>query len=258
MSFAMLSAISVFCVDAALAARPLPMPEVEAAPIVLAQAETAPAETPNAAEPEMKAEDAAVEEAVSDDEAFNDPLVFEGESDEEVVERLKSYLESVDTLQGDFSQISPSGAISEGRFYLRRPGLLRFEYDPPTPLLIVANGGMVYVRDDALETTDSYPLGKTPLKFLLRKKIGLDDDVNVVRVDRGVDSVAVTFASEDDETEGELSIIVSAPEMTLKRWVVRDIQNGITVVTLDNVVSGQRLANRLFETPEAGGKFLKN
>ena len=249
MNLAMLSAISLICVDAATAARPLPAPKPA---IVLAQAEEAiPAE-----EAPVEVEEVA-DDAVSEEEAIPEPLVFEGESDEAVAEKLIAYLEGIDTLQGDFTQIAPSGSISSGRFYLRRPGFLRFEYDPPTPLLIVANGGMVYVRDEALETTDSYPTGRTPLKFLLRKTIDRDD-AEIVAVDRGVDSVAVTFASREEETEGELTIIAKAPEMTLTRWVVRDVQNGITVVTLDNVESGMRLANRLFRAPEAGGQFLKD
>jgi len=191
------------------------------------------------------------------EERVDGPLAFEGDSDEAVVARLRDYLEGVDTLQGDFTQVAPSGAVSTGRVYLRRPGFLRFEYDPPSPYLIVANGGMVYLRDDALETTDSYPVGTTPLKFLLRKQVDLEDAL-VIGVDRGVDTVAVTFASEDEETQGELTLIVKAPEMTLARWIVRDLQRGITVVSLDNVEEGMTLAARLFEIPEAGGIFLKN
>ena len=184
-------------------------------------------------------------------------LAFAGETDEDVVERLVKSLEDLKTLEGDFTQISPSGAVSTGKFFLRRPGFLRFEYEPPTPLLIVANGGMVYVRDEALETTDSYPVGKTPLKFLLRKKIDRDD-ATATGVDRGIDSVAVTFASDEEETEGELTLIVRGAAMELDRWIVRDLQGGSTVVNLENVKYGGKLANRLFEVPEAGGQFLKN
>ena len=275
MSIAMLSAISLICADVAFpasaltvaAAQTAPGSQVDAgepvqpaaaptepradAPVVIAQSEDV------APEPASEPASEPVVETVSEQELFNDPLVFEGESDEEIVARLDAYLEDLRTLSGDFTQVSPSGGVTTGKFYLRRPGLLRFEYDPPTPLLIVANGGMVYVRDEALETTDSYPVGTTPLKFLLRRKVDLED-AQVMSVDRGVDNVAVTFASTDDETEGELTVIVSAPEMQLTRWVVRDIKNGITVVALDNVKSGERLANRLFETPDAGGLFLKN
>lgn len=190
-------------------------------------------------------------------EAVPKELVFADESDEAVANRVLGYLEDIDTLQGDFTQVAPSGAISTGKFYLRRPGLLRFEYDAPSPLLIVATGGMVFVRDDALETTDSYPLGKTPLKFLLRKRVELDD-ARLVSVDRGVDSAAVTFASDDEENEGEISLIVRAPQIALEQWVVRDPQNGVTIVSLDNVVAGEPIPNRLFAAPEASSPFLKN
>ncbi len=265
MNIAIMSAISLICADAAMAARPLPAPAVAAVAASAAQDVAAPEEAASGEAPEETVEDIVVEEVAQTPDVFAPdgdepqvPLAFADETDAEVVAKLQAYLESIDTLTGDFTQVAPSGSISSGKFYLRRPGLLRFEYEPPNPMLIVANGGMVYVRDEALETTDSYPVGKTPLKFLLRKKIGLDNDVKVVAVDRGVGNVAVTLASEDDETEGEISIIVSAPEMSLSRWIVRDLQNGITVVTLDDVVEGQRLANRLFEAPDAGGRFLKN
>ncbi len=256
MSFALLSAISLMCVDGASAARPLAAPAVMT--VAAAQASSAGDIKVEeiASQPAKPAANAAVRQ---NDDAMGDsetgPLAMENDSDEAVAEKLIAWLEAVDTLKGDFTQTAPSGAISEGKFYLRRPGLLRFEYEPPTPLLIVANGGMVYVRDEDLETTDSYPAGKTPLKFLLAKKIDRDD-AKVVRVDRGVDTVAVTFASTDEETEGELTIIASAPDFALRRWIVRDLQGGTTVVTLNDVVAGERLANSLFAAPDAGGRFL--
>lgn len=265
MSFAMLSAISLICVDAAMAARPLPaaLPASVAVAALAQDDQAAPADkTPDLTTPPAQDVGAAPvisapDENVSAEEEYKGPLAFEGESDDAVVQRLAAYLEGLDTLQGDFTQIAPSGAVSTGRFYLRRPGFLRFEYDPPTPLLIVANGGMVYVQDQALDTTDSYPVGKTPLKFLLSKKLDLND-ANVIAVDRGVDNVAVTLSSKKDETEGELTIIAKAPDMVLTRWIVRDLDNGVTVVSLKNVKSGERLANSLFRAPDAGGTFLKN
>jgi len=250
--------MTLLCVDGAMAARPLP---VAMAAAVVASQDAAPkeilpppdlrdaADAPVAAEPMPEAEELFVEKVA------NEPVVFADETDDAVSDKLISWLEGVTSMSGDFTQIAPSGTISSGRFYLRRPGQLRFEYDPPTPLLVVASGGLVYVQDEALETTDSYPVGKTPLKFLLKKSIDRDD-AKVVAVDRGVDNVAVTFASDDEETEGELTLIASAPEFALKRWIIRDLQGGITVVTLENVKSDIRLANNLFAPPEAGGRFL--
>ncbi|MBL4618643.1 MAG: outer membrane lipoprotein carrier protein LolA [Marinicaulis sp.] len=257
MTLAMLSAISLICMDAAMAARPVD--ENMAIVEVAAMSAQATPETVESALVSAPAENTADSGDVflALEDQYPENLVFDGESDEVVAERLLGYIENLDTLSADFTQIAPSGAISTGKLSLRRPGFLRFEYDPPTPLLIVANGGLVYVRDEALETTDSYPVGKTPLKLLLKKNIDRDD-AKIIAVDRGVDTIAVTFGSNVEETEGELTIIASAPDMALERWIVRDLQNGITVVTLENVETGIRLANRLFQVPEAGGQFLKN
>lgn len=244
MNIALLSLAALACADAGLSlGRVAHAPATSrTAPILLAAAETAPLQ----AEP-----------AVPAPEEVPSELVFANESDDALAERVLASLEAIDTLQGEFTQIAPSGAISTGRFYLRRPGLLRFEYDAPSPLLIVATGGTVFVRDEALETTDSYPVGRTPLKFLLKKRIELDD-AKVVAVDRSADSAAVTFASEDEETEGELSVVVRAPDLQLEEWIVRDPQNGVTIVTLDNVVAGEPIPNRLFAAPRADSPFLKN
>lgn len=249
MDFALLSVLTLACADPALALTPLPL----AAPVVLAAVVQTEAAIPVKASPEtVDAAPAVVLPAQAEA-----PLVFADLSDDQIVERVLSALESVTTLEGDFTQIAPSGAVSTGKFHLRRPGLLRFEYDPPTPLLIVANGGLVYVRDDALETTDSYPVNKTPLKFLLRKKVELGD-AKLVDVIRGVDDLAITFASTDEETEGQITLLFSAPDLALKQWAIRDMQEGTTVVALENVIAGKDVSNRLFRVPETGSPFLKN
>lgn len=184
-------------------------------------------------------------------------LVYADKTDEEVIQIAIDYLENIETLSGKFYQQAPSGTLSTGQFYIRRPGLLRFDYDPPTDLLIVANGGTVFVTDEALKTTDSYPVGRTPLKFLLRKKVKLDD-AQIVGVERGPEAFAITLSAQDEETEGELTLAFSAPEVGLVRWVVRDARNGLTIVDLTNVKQDERLRNELFRIPETKSPFLKN
>lgn len=182
---------------------------------------------------------------------------FAGESDEAVSGRVLAYLDGLSTLQGGFTQIAPDGGTTEGVFYLKRPGLLRFDYAPPSPLKIVANGGLVYVRDDKLETTDSYPLGETPLKFLLRKRMELKD-IRIAAVERKPGAVAVTFASTDPKTEGELVAVFDAPSLALRQWAIHDARGGVTIVTLRDVVAGKDIPNRTFATPETKSPFLNN
>ncbi len=185
------------------------------------------------------------------------PLAFADLDDDAVVERVLSHIEELGAMEAAFVQTAPSGAVSTGQFYLRRPGQLRFDYDAPSPLLIVATQGNVYVQDAELDQTDLYPIRRTPLRFLLTKNLSLDD-VDVQRVDRGADWVAVTMAARDDEAEGDMTVVFNAPDLSLDQWVVRDAQNGATVVRLNDVRTGVKLSNRLFRAPEAGGRFINN
>lgn len=181
--------------------------------------------------------------------------VFAGLSDQAVADEVLRYLQGISTLKGDFVQTAPSGAVATGDFHLRRPGQIRFDYDAPSPVTIVATQGMVYVENADLETTDSYPLKKTPLRFLLDKKIDIGDAV-LKSVDRDQRSVAVTYASTDEETEGEITLILAAPALAIEQWAVRDAQGGVTVVSLQGVTAGASIDNRLFRAPDAGGAFI--
>ncbi len=207
--------------------------------------------------PEIR--DAQADQPTLDNEVPEIPIikVFPDKTDDEVVQLVTDHLEKIDTLQAKFYQQAPSGALSQGQLSLRRPGLLRFEYEPPSPLLIIANGGTVFVTDKELKTTDSYPVRATPLKFLLRKKIDFDK-AKIIQVDRGSDAIAVTIAANDEETQGELTLVLSAPEIGLIRWVVRDARNGLTIIDLDNVVLDEKLNNGLFRIPETKSPFLKD
>lgn len=182
---------------------------------------------------------------------------FSDLSDEAVAAEVLGHLESLTTLAGDFVQTAPSGAVVTGKVYLRRPGQIRFDYDDPSPITVVATGGVVYVENAELETTDSYPLKKTPLRFLLSKKIDIGD-ATLKAVERGSESVAVTYASADEETEGEITLVLSAPALSIEKWAVRDPQGGVTVVALSGVTAGGAIENRLFRAPEAGGAFIKD
>jgi len=88
---------------------------------------------------------------------------------EEAIERLNAYLNSFTTLQGNFIQHAADGRRLEGRIYIQRPGKMRFEYEPPATIEVIADGTSVAVRDKRLATQDVYSLGQTPLKFLVRR-----------------------------------------------------------------------------------------
>jgi outer membrane lipoprotein-sorting protein len=184
-------------------------------------------------------------------------VAFPELTDEELFDRATTALENLDTLRARFEQYSPSGRAYAGVISLDRPGRLRFEYDDPNPQLIVATGGLVYVHDADLETTDSYPVSETPLRFLLDER--LDRDVaDVKAVTRAADAVTFYLESRDSDVRGELALTFSAPEMTLAEWAVREPSGEITTVLLTDIETGIRLPGRLFRAPDSGGTFLRD
>ena len=214
-------------------------PEAVAEPEVLAPPET------EAGQPMIEARAAA-------------PAAFADVPDQDLFDMAADTLGDIETLEARFLQISPSGNVYEGDLALRRPGQLRFDYDDPSPQLIVATNGLVYVHDSELETTDSYPVRETPLKFLLAKKLDLEA-AQLRDVVRMPGSVTIVLAAADTEMQGELALIFADDEdFSLMGWGVREPNGAVTSVELSDVKTGVRLNNRLFRAPDAGGAFLRD
>ncbi|MEL6365897.1 MAG: outer membrane lipoprotein carrier protein LolA [Pseudomonadota bacterium] len=191
------------------------------------------------------------------DQRVQPPPAYADLTDEEVLEKVADYIEGIETLQATFSQFSSSGGSATGVVKLKRPGLMRFTYDPPATLNIVANDGLVYVEDTELETTDSYPLRETPLKFLLRRKVRTGD-LRLIEVDRSPDLVSIGLTSTETELEGSISLVFNAPELELRQWVVYEPDGRSTYVVLRDIRRDIDIPNREFRAPEAGSTFLSD
>jgi outer membrane lipoprotein-sorting protein len=155
-------------------------------------------------------------------------------------------LRKINTATGRFSQIAPDGSVTVGTFHLRRPGRMRFAYDAPTPILIVADGSTVAVEDKALETIDRVPLSTTPLGLFLKKDPDLARDADVVSVQGLNGQVFIRLRDKSGETEGDLIMVFSEKNFALQEWMVIDAQNGLTRTTLSSVTLNRRLDPRLF------------
>ncbi len=153
-----------------------------------------------------------------------------------IIQKVDNYLSSVQTLEGKFVQVAPDGTRSKGDFYLSKPGKMRFEYDPPSPTEIIADGESVVVRDRNLATQDVYPLSQTPLRFLLADNVDLLKDTNLVAV--YADDVFITVVVEEKNGlvgTSRLMIMFSAKDMQLKQWTVTDPQGYDTTVAVYNL-----------------------
>ena len=164
-----------------------------------------------------------------------------------LVERVNNYMTSVLTLAGDFVQVAADGSRSEGKFYMQKPGRVRFEYDPPSPVELIADGTSVAVRDRRLATQDPYMLSQTPLRFLLADRIDLLKDTNLIGV--YADDLFVTLVIEERQVIGgthRLMLMFGAKDFRLRQWTITDPQGYDTTVALYNLVSGKKLDPNLF------------
>jgi len=153
-----------------------------------------------------------------------------------LVDRVSRYLSGLQTLIGDFVQIGPDGARTTGKFYIQKPGKVRFEYEPPSPIDVVADGSSVVVRDRRLATQDLYPLSQTPLRYLLADQIDLVRDTNLVAVSQ--DNTFVTVTIEEKQIlvgTHRLVLMFGAKDMQLRQWTVTDPQGYETTVAVYNL-----------------------
>jgi outer membrane lipoprotein-sorting protein len=164
-----------------------------------------------------------------------------------IVERANAYFTNLNTLVADFTQVGGDGRRMGGTLYLQRPGKVRFEYDPPATLQVIADGRSVAVRDSKLATQDLYSIAQTPLKFLLRERVSLGQDIKITGISSDPDSVRINL--EDSSTLGGTSRITLFfdPEVqSLSQWRIVDAQGFQTVVVLDKVQKGRRIDQDLF------------
>jgi outer membrane lipoprotein-sorting protein len=167
-----------------------------------------------------------------------------------VLGRASAALNAFRMAQGRFTQTAPNGARTNGGFWLQRPGKVRFEYDAPSPLLIVANGTTVAIQDRSLRTTDRVPLNTTPLQFILKSQTNLEADARVTRVARIGDTTRISLRDRSGRTEGELTLIFNGAAMTLTQWIVTDGSGGTTTVALSGITQPGRIDPRQFILPD--------
>jgi outer membrane lipoprotein-sorting protein len=164
-----------------------------------------------------------------------------------LVDKVSAYLSRVHVMSGSFAQIGADGRRTGGNFYVQKPGKVRFEYDPPSPIDIIADGSSVVVRDRKLATQDLYPLSQTPLRFLLADRIDLMRDTHVTAVT--ADELFVSIVVEEKQAlvgTSRLMMMFDAKSLELRQWVVTDPQGFDTTIAVSNLDSNRRPDPNLF------------
>jgi outer membrane lipoprotein-sorting protein len=235
---------------------PPPAPKGGAAGNSAAQAPAAPAQAPQAQAPQAQAPaqskgffpfSFSLDKGLTFDKGGSNQATAFNAKQRAMLDKISAYLSSVQTMVGNFVQVAPDGSRTEGTFYIQKPGKVRFEYNPPSPIDIVADGSSVVVRDRKLATQDLYPLSQTPLRYLLAERIDLLRDTDVVSVSS--DETFVTVVIEEKQLvvgTNRLMIMFDGKDLQLKQWTVTDPQGYDTTVAVYNIDQSKKPDPNMF------------
>lgn len=163
------------------------------------------------------------------------------------IAKVEQYLNGIKTLKARFIQTANDGQQIAGHFMLKRPGRLRFEYDPPVTDFIVADGLLVYYYDGQLKEQSSVPISNSLADFFLRPKLKLSGDLTVSGIKREGGFLQVTLQQTKEPLEGSLTLAFSEEPFSLRRWRIVDAQGAITEIELFDTQTGITLENSLFK-----------
>ena len=157
------------------------------------------------------------------------------EQDQAALQQLNTYLNDISSMSGDFVQTSPRGQVANGVFYISKPGKMRFEYAPPSPLLVVSDGSWVTVMNTQRKRDDQYPLSTTPLKSVLADQVDLFRDAIILSVEHREDLSAITMQEKGQLVAGQLTMVLDRANNELVQWIVIDGKGQRTSVELANI-----------------------
>lgn len=165
---------------------------------------------------------------------------------QKTIDRVQEYLSALTTIAADFTQTAPDGAMATGTFYLQRPGMMRWQYNPPTPILMVADGHQLVYYDYDLKQVSYFSLDSTVVSFLAQKKIDFIGKVGIKEFEEKNGAIRITLAQRAKPDEGQLMLEFSDKPLLIRNMVVTDATKQITTVSLNNARFGVTLDKELF------------
>jgi outer membrane lipoprotein-sorting protein len=176
----------------------------------------------------------------------------------ELLQKVNTYFNQMPDLKGTFVQTSPDNKRTRGKFYVQRPGKFRFDYAPPSRLLILSDGDYLVIQDADIKTDDRVGLDQTPFRVLLRKDVDLLRDARILEVKDVDDVIAVALQDKSPDAPGRIKIFLAKkPALELREWITTDSQGLDTRVELSELAKVDNLDPGLFKPPQIALEKLR-
>jgi outer membrane lipoprotein-sorting protein len=169
-----------------------------------------------------------------------------------VIQKVNGYFNDLKSLKGVFEQTEADNSKKKGRFYIERPGKIRFDYAPPSKLHIISDGEYLAIEDHDLGTTDRYSLESTPFRLLLSKDVDLTRDARILGIVESDSALIIAVEDRTQNSGGQIRLFFSKPDFQLTEWIITDPQGQNTKISISNVEVNQELAPNLFKFSEVG------
>lgn len=175
------------------------------------------------------------------------PVAKPSAADAKDLEKVQTYLKNIRTLQARFQQVAPNGQVSTGTMSLEKPGKLRFQYAPPSPLLVVADGKVITLIDYELRQVTRWPINDTPLRPLVRSDFIFGEDVEVLGIRQNEQWINVAITNPKKRDEGSMMLTFTRDPLRLTEWQVLDEKGAMTIVSLDDLRTNIALDKTLWQ-----------
>lgn len=170
-----------------------------------------------------------------------------------IVQNINAYFNNAKNLEGNFLQTDADDKRKKGKFYIERPGKVRFDYALPSKQKIISDGKYLAIEDHDLNTTDRYPIESTPFRLLLSPEVDLMRDARIIAIDVGTNILVVTLEDKGSDASGQIRLFFDYPELALKEWIISDPQGLNTKIELANLETNKAADPKLFKfTPGIG------
>ena len=166
----------------------------------------------------------------------------------EIIQKVTGYFNQMSDLKGTFVQTGADNKRVRGKFYVKRPGRFRFDYAPPSRLVILSDGQYVAIQDHDMKTDDRLALDQTPFRVLLRKDVDLLRDARILEVQDVDDVIVLALQDKNPDNPGRIKVyLAKKPVLELKEWVATDSQGLETRVELADVTRTDDIDPGLFK-----------
>jgi len=165
----------------------------------------------------------------------------------QIVIQINTYLNKLTDLKGRFLQVNPDDSQQKGKFYLKRPGLIRFDYSPPSLQRIISDGKYLIIEDRDINTVDKFPLKNTPFRILLAEQVNIVRDAFIKNVVETDELTSIILVDRNGGAIGQIELVFTKdPIFELQEWKVIDTQGQTTRVILSHLNFSEKIDKKLF------------